>query len=205
MKYDDKRELCQQIANLTNDYLSAVGAEHNLDDDQLENLNIKQKLGNLTDDIIEQSLYLPLNFEITADDILSEIRCLGYRLIKTSKGIARFCRDNQITNRDEYWRFINQTGNPYQLRDSPAEYTGFYWQLVLDPERKIYYSTRDICIAHSREVELKFNERLLANPNDPELKELAKIRKYKKIKFLNLLDSYIPSMTLDEFYGITKI
>jgi superfamily II DNA or RNA helicase len=86
---------------------------------------------------------------------------------------------------------------PKTAMDIYHKWSGFCWQLIVDPEHQLYYPTRDICIAQSKSVELAFNEKLRSNPVDTQLKELAKDRKYKKIKFLNQLDPRIPCMPMD--------
>jgi hypothetical protein len=214
-KKSNKLELCRHIAGLTKDYLAAVGADI-LDDAEdpaqlhagsilLEDPNLIQQLEpqqQRIKQIIQQNLYLADGYEITTDDILSEIHALGYRAISTAKRLAKFCREYGINSKDEYTQFRAANANRFDLRPSAADYPGFGWQQVIDPNRTNYYPTRVACLARMKEVDAEFT---IANRLNPSAnKHLTSARKYNIIKFYNHMDPRIPLMLLDEFYGVER-
>ena len=214
-KKSNKQELCRHIAGLTKDYLAAVGADI-LDDAEeptqqaggsilLEDPNLIQQPETQQQrikQIIQQNLYLSDGYEITADDILSEIRALGYRAISTAKRLAKFCREYGINSKDEYTQFRGANTNRFDLRPSAADYPGFGWQQVIDPSGTNYYPTRADCLARMKEVDAEFT---IANRLNPSAnKQLTSARKYNIIKFYNQIDPRIPLMHIDEFYGVER-
>ena len=213
-KKSNKQELCCHIAGLTKDYLAVVGAD--ILDDAEDPTQTTQSIliadPNLIQQpetqqqrikqIIQQNLYLSDGYEITADDILSEIRALGYRAISTAKRLAKFCREYGINSKDEYTQFRGANTNRFDLRPSAADYPGFGWQQVIDPSGTNYYPTRADCLARMKEVDAEFT---IANRLNPSAnKQLTSARKYNIIKFYNQIDPRIPLMHIDEFYGVER-
>jgi hypothetical protein len=209
---DGKQELCGYIAKLANDYLSVIGS--NLLDDTLDSEVLDgDVLGGggsnqapalsftKIKSVIEQNLYLAEGYEITADDILREIRTLNFSEIRSASRLARFCQEHNIGTILDYNRFRDESNNRFNLRVSPFDYPGFGWKLVIDPDGVIYYPTREICMARASVAEQDFRCKFTNEPDNPEFRELAKLRKYTKNKFLNQLDPKIPNMSFDDYYG----
>jgi hypothetical protein len=215
-KKSNKQELCRYIAGLTKDYLAAVGADILDDTDDpiahppaasilLEDPNLIQQPQNQLSrikQIIQQNLYLADGYEITTDDILSEIRVLGYRDIRTAKLLAKFCREYGINSKAEYTRFRAENNDRFDLRPSATDYPGFGWKLVIDPAAINYYPTRVDCLARQKAVDAEFTKAYRLDPQTN--KNLASTRRYNNIKFYNMLDPRIPAMSIDEFYGVER-
>ena len=214
-KKSNKQELCCHIAGLTKDYLAVVGADI-LDDAEdpaqqadgsilLEDPNLIQQPETQQQrikQIIQQNLYLSDGYEITADDILSEIRALGYRAISTAKRLAKFCREYGINSKDEYTQFRAANANRFDLRPSAADYPGFGWQQVIDPSGTNYYPTRENCLARMKKIDAEFTTAYNLDPVKNE--ELNCLWRFNTNIFYNTIDQRIPLMDLDEFYGVER-
>jgi len=210
----NKRELCKYIAGLTKDYLASVGTD--ILDEEPNATPESQSLGQglITDNpqlvpnrikqIISQNLYLSDGYEISADDILSEIRVLGYKNIRTARGIAKFCREYNIKSSAEYHTFLSSNPGKFELRPNPTDYAGFGWRLVIDPNGVNYYTTREECVARISVVDSEFQTRYSQDPKSIVNKELHSMRRFQKIKYYNKLDPRIPCMSPDDFYGVVK-
>lgn len=211
-KTETRQEQCSYIASLTNDYLSVVCANlldgDNSGDDGIESGGGGGGSSQAQEDqiqkiksIIEQNLYLHDGYEISAEDILREIRALNFREIRSAGRLARFCQEYKITSPLEYHKFRNENMHRFNLRPNANDYPGFGWWMVLDPRGTIYYPSREVCIEKINIVDTKFQIDYSKEPNTDTYEELYYLRRYQKIKFLNQLDSKIPNMSLDDYYG----
>jgi superfamily II DNA or RNA helicase len=113
------------------------------------------------------------------------------------KRLYKFCIENKIKSEKDYNQF--KLNINIRLKDNIYEYTGFYWQNVLDTEKTVYYSSLRQCEEAKQDIRKKIE--IDFSNNKAELK--LRLRKIINNVWLELknYDSKIPPFRdLERFY-----
>lgn len=136
-----------------------------------------------------------LNFDIEIMDRYREL--YDSYIIKKLDDLINILRKNNIKNIEEFEDF-KLKNKYYQFKDL-SSYRGFNFQCVLDPDNKKYYKTYDECINKINEIN---KNGLKYYINDiSEYKKITRIKQNNIKKYYNMIDSKIPNMDYELFYG----